>query len=364
MKRDQVMLHIIQKKQHTVKTLSSTIAILLFTTLVGAQDIHYTQFYNAPFQNNPALVGIFQGDIRLMTNYREQWSSVPVEYRTLTAAADFKLPSSDGKSFFAVGGAINFDQAGFSRLNQTNVNVLGSYTRRMGRRVFATAGLQFGVNYRAFDIGGISFGNQWDPRDGVFNPGGDTGEQFGSEENWYVDLGTGFNLRYQTQEDRALVDRLERRTKFDVGVGIHHLNTPNQNFLLGPDIALPVRVSPYFSGTFQMGDNIDLLTNVTAQFQGNYEQYLFGVAGKIHLNRDPGKQLALVGGASMRTNQDTDSWSPVFELHYNLLRVGFSYDINVSDLNIATDRRSGPELSIRWMIRKVPVLDAKTCPLI
>lgn len=364
MKNDQVSLLLSIMKQHTVKIFFFIFALLLLTQKVSGQDIHYTQFYNAPFQNSPALVGIFQGDVRLTANYRQQWTSVPVNYRTFTVAGDFKLPSSDNKSFFAVGTTINYDKAGFSKLNQTNINALGSYTRRMGPRIFATVGFQFGVNYRAFDIGGISFGEQFDPRSGQFDPGRDTGELFGSEENWYIDMGTGLNFRYQTQEKSELVDRLERRTKFDVGVGIHHLNTPDQSFLLGEDVALPVRVSPYFAGTFQLGSNIDLLTNISAQFQGSYQQFLYGIAGKVHLNRDPGKQLAMVGGVSLRSRDFTDSWSPVFELHYNLLRIGFSYDVNVSDFNIATDRRSGPEISLRWMIRKVPVLDTKTCPLI
>lgn len=330
-----------------------------------AQDVNYTQFYNAPFQISPALVGMFQGDVRVMANYREQWTSVPVEYRTATVAADMKLPSPDGKSFFAVGTAINHDRAGFADLRQTGVNALGSYTRRLGYRFFATAGAQIGANYRTFDISGISFGEQYDPRAGQFNPGRDNGEQFGNEENWFVSVGTGFNLRYQTQEKQELIDRLEKRTKIDVGVGVHHLNRPDQAFVGGRKAQLPVRVSPYASATIQLGSNFDIVGNVLGQFQGESQQFLYGVSGKLHLNREPGKQLAILMGGAMRTSENQPAaWSPVFELHYNLLRVGFSYDINVSDFNVATDRRQGPEFSIRWMIRKVPLVESKTCPLI
>lgn len=352
------------ENQHTVRITITIALVLSLLSLSKAQDIHYTQFYNAPFLNSPSLVGIFPGDVRVMANYREQWTSVPVEYRTITAAADLKLPSRDDKSYFALGTGIHFDEAGFADLQQTGVHVLGSYTRRMGQRFFATAGLQLGGNYRSFDVGGISFGEQYDPRSGQFNPGRDNGEQFGNEENWFMTIGTGLNLRFQTQEDRELVDYLQKRTKVDVGIGFHNLNTPDQSFVGGNTAALPVRISPYISGTIQVGNNIDLLGHFLGQFQGENRQFLYGVSGKVHLNRDPGKQLAILMGGTLRSSESVGSWAPVFELHYNLLRVGFSYDVNVSEFNAATDRRSGPEISIRWMIRKVPPLETKTCPLI
>jgi len=358
--------HLMPKKLNDVrkKIITLVICSCLTWTLFG-QDVNYTQFYNAPFQINPALTGVFQGDVRLMANYREQWTSVPVEFRTATMAADMKLPSADGKSFFALGTAINHDQAGFANLRQTGVNVLGSYTRKLGYRFFATAGVQLGGNYRAFDISGISFGEQYDPRAGQFNPGRDNGEQFGNEENWFMSVGTGLNLRYQTQENREMIARLEKRTKIDVGIGFHHLNRPDQAFVGGRKAQLPLRLSPYASATIQVGSNFDVLGHFLGQFQGDSQQFLYGVSGKLHLNRDPGKQLAILLGGTMRTGENNiGAWSPVFELHYNSLRVGFSYDVNVSSFNVATDRRQGPEFSIRWMIRKVPIVESKTCPLI
>lgn len=344
------------------------IAILLFSCLawtLSGQDVNYTQFYNAPFHISPAMVGVFPGDVRLMANYREQWTSVPVSYRTANIAADLKMPSNDGESFFALGTAINHDQAGFANLRQTGVNLLGSYTRRLGHRFFATAGIQVGGNYRTFDISGISFGEQYDPRAGQFNPARDNGEQFGSEENWFMSVGTGFNLRYQTQEKQELIDHLQKRTKIDVGIGIHHLNRPDQAFVGGTRSQLPMRLSPYASATVQVGSSVDVVGHFLGQFQGDSQQFLYGVSGKLHLNREPGDKLAILLGGALRTGDNqAAAWSPVFEVQYNLLRVGFSYDVNVSNFNVATDRRQGPEFSIRWMIRKVPLVESKTCPLI
>ena len=56
-----------------------------------AQDIHFTQYYNSPLNVSPALTGVFQQDMRIALNWRNQWRSVPVDYRTYSAAFDTKF---------------------------------------------------------------------------------------------------------------------------------------------------------------------------------------------------------------------------------------------------------------------------------
>ena len=53
--------------------------IILFSCLIFksyGQDPHFSQFFEAPLLRNPSLAGIFEGDIRLQTVYRNQWQSV------------------------------------------------------------------------------------------------------------------------------------------------------------------------------------------------------------------------------------------------------------------------------------------------
>ncbi len=56
----------------------------LLPSIIFCQDIHYSQFHNAPFNINPALTGVSRGDIRVMGNFRTQWQSVPLDYLTYT----------------------------------------------------------------------------------------------------------------------------------------------------------------------------------------------------------------------------------------------------------------------------------------
>ena len=85
----------------------------------------------------------------------------------------------------------------------------------------------------------------------------------------------------------------------------------------------------------------------------------------MYLNRSLGKQIALQMGVLVRFFEIADTYSPTIELHYNSWRVGFSYDVNISEFNVATQRRSGPELSVQYIIKRVkPLPTFKICPLI
>ena len=65
-------------------------------TLAGgsayAQDIHFSQFYEAPLLRNPSLAGIFTGDIRAQLVYRDQWNSFTNAYRSGSFNAEYKMP--------------------------------------------------------------------------------------------------------------------------------------------------------------------------------------------------------------------------------------------------------------------------------
>ena len=56
--------------------------LLFFQKNCHAQDIHFSQFFETPLLRNPALAGIFSGDLRIQAVYRNQWNSVTVPYQT------------------------------------------------------------------------------------------------------------------------------------------------------------------------------------------------------------------------------------------------------------------------------------------
>ncbi len=344
---------------------TSTLLLLgwLVFGVLGAQDFHYSQFYHAPHHLNPALTGIFNGDGRLMGNYKSQWTDVPVDYKTYTVAYDRKfLGRSDAKGFFSGGIALNYDRAGDSRLTWGDVDLNLSYTLGLSQQVFLTLGGQAGLVSRSFDEGNLRFDNQFNGIE--FDPNLSPGENF-TGSRLFPDFSAGVNLRFQAKQTSRLVHRNDRRSKIDLGVALFHLLEPNQSFIDNAEVPLERRLSPYVMGTLQIAKPIDLVGNLTFQNQGEYEELVAMGGARLHLNNKLGRQFNILLGVGMRRNEIQDSWWPTVELGLNNIEIGLNYDFNVSRFDIATENRGGLEISLRYIIRKVrKPLSFKSCPLI
>jgi|SRR5665647_2487342 len=65
-----------------------------------SQDINFSQFYELPLLRNPALAGIFAGDIRITAGYRNQWQSVTTPYQTQALGTEFKFSLGQNSNDF------------------------------------------------------------------------------------------------------------------------------------------------------------------------------------------------------------------------------------------------------------------------
>lgn len=329
------------------------VLLLSMNFLSNAQDIHYSQFYNSPINTNPALTGIFNGDIRFIGNYRSQWFKDNLgEYTTFSATADRKFYPKDRSSqrFFSGGIQFNYDVAGDGNLSLGHLGIAGSYTIPVLPNNFLSLGGLLGVSQRRFEMDDLLWDNQWN---GIsVDPTRPTGENFTNTSKVFLDLSAGLNWRWQKSP----------RTKFDIGAGAFHLNRPNQSFLETTDEELlPIRVSAHAISSFRLTRDFDLLLNGNMQWQGPYEQIVAGGAVKVHLNHNRGKELALALGAAYRVG---DAIIPQIAVNYTQWYGSFSYDINISDFEVATARRGGPEFTLIYIIAKVqPLGTFKACPL-
>lgn len=299
-----------------------------------------------------------------MGNYRNQWSRVPVDFTTFGVAADMKfIRNTAKKGFFAGGIQFFYDRAGLTKLTLMNLGLFGSYTRQLNDHSFASGGVMIGGSQRGFSLDGVRFDNQWNGD--VVDLSRPNGENFPNTSKLFMDLGVGLNYRWQSLEPGELVDRLENRSKIDAGIGIYHFHTPNQGFYEEDDAPLEMRLSPYITSIIQLDDEVDLVADLLAQFQGQYTEWVGIIGGKLHLDRDLGNQWAIQLELGYRFDDYGDAFFPGIEVFYNNWQAGVTYDLNVSDFDIATQRRGGLELSIRYIIKKVrPLPEHKICPLI
>src|SRR3954463_246993 len=96
---------------HLKKYIPLLILITLLQTAKG-QDLHFSQFFEAPLLRNPSLAGIFTGDVRVQCVYRDQWSSFTDAYRSGSLNAEYKMPVGRSNDFITTGLQLLFDKAG------------------------------------------------------------------------------------------------------------------------------------------------------------------------------------------------------------------------------------------------------------
>lgn len=319
-----------------------------------AQDIHFSQYYNSPLNINPALTGVFNGDMRLMGNYRNQWSSVPVDYNTFSAAYDMKyFHKKMGAGFFGGGIILHSDEAGDSELGMSQVAVSASYSQIINEYNIMTAGFQFGVGQRSFNTDNLQLGNQF--VDGSFSSSASTKENFSNTNNGYIDISAGINWHMQFDEGLK---------RLDFGLGAFHLNKPQQKFYESDDVELPMRFSAYAAGEVQFNELWSGVFHGVVQIQGPYKEAVSGAGVKYWLNQSRGKEMAVQLGTAYRFLGRSDAIIPSFELHYLAWKFGLSYDINTSNFEIATNNRGGLELSLIYIFTKVkPTKEIKACPV-
>lgn len=342
-------------KKKLLNLLLSTLLLLSFSKGF-TQDIHFSQIGYSPLNLNPALTGVFEGDMRLTGNYRSQWNTVPVSYETFSAAYDMSFLNEKYDSrFFSAGLLINHDFAGDSRLTMTNIALSGSYTHRVATEHYLTGGVMGTFTNQNFDTGDLRFDRQYNQETRAFDPTLNAAESdfFGNNSTNIGDVSAGVNWHYRAAER-------SRRTSFDVGIAAMHFNQPEKSFLDDEAETLPLRWSIYGFGNFYLAEKIDLLLHGTYQDQGPHQQLMYGAGLQVHLDTDFDEELALQVALNRRSE---DALSLMLGLRYRMWKGAFSYDLNTSEFNNATNNRAGPEFSLIYIITRVKPMVTKICPV-
>lgn len=308
-----------------------------------AQDIHFSQFGNSPLNLNPGNNGVFGGDLRFVGNYRTQWRGVPVPYTTFSGSVENKIyyRRNQYDRYFTGSLLINYDRQGALELTSLQIGIPVGLTLPLAKNNFLTVGVTPAFGQRAFNHHQWSFDAQF--VDCLYNPSAPTMEDGSlfSTNLQYFDLSTGLNYRFYAAKSRS---------RFDVGGALHHVNRPNHDFWTNSDdVRLAVRKAIYGMGLVQVTSNFDLLGQVMYQEQGGYRELLYGAGGRLLLNAKPYEELALQAGVNFRQRySDALVWH--FEVYWRTWTLGVSYDLNLSDFTVATNRRGGPEVALIYRL--------------
>lgn len=300
-----------------------------------AQGIHFSQYYHAPMLLNPANTGLMpENDYRVGANYRNQWGSIPVPYRTMSAYGDFQLlHSTESNSWMGIGAAIFNDKAGDGDLSLNRFVGFAAYHLALGHSSMISAGLSGAYTQRSVDFSKLSFDVQWDGF--TFNRDLPNNELPGTAKTNYFDVGAGLNYAFFPNEAVYV--------KF--GVGVSNINQPSESFY-GKDNRLGLRPSANLDGFFRMTERF--IFNPSAYYSQQKEAYemVFGMMFQYWLGGRGNEATQLLLGPYHRLGE---SLIPAFGIEIGTIRVVSSYDFTVSDIKDYNRSRGAFEISIRYL---------------
>ncbi len=342
--------------------------VTLFAFVIGsgnlfAQDIHFSQFYQAPLHLNPAMTGVMECTQRLTANYRNQWASViKNEFQTFSASYDMKIPTAQ-YDYFGVGLSLWGDQAGSGRFSTYQARLSGSYSKYMGgnrnESHYLVVGADAAISQRSLNFSKLLWGTQHDGQGGV-DPGLPSLETLDEDNFIYADMSVGL----------LWFSRLDDNLNFYLGGAAGHINRPKQSFFNDNDVKLYSKYTIHGGAELGLNDNVSFLPGFVFLFQGPSFQLNAGTSARFYLNGSSNSSESFQFGAWARLvnhyewglNQEIppvategnalglDAIILSARFDYDNYGIGFSYDINVSDLKTASNSKGSFEFSLIYNI--------------
>jgi type IX secretion system PorP/SprF family membrane protein len=341
-----------------MKRLSIIILATALSFAAMAQDIHFSQFYMAPLQLNPAMTGIMNCNQRLGANYRNQWASVLRDkaFQTYQVAYDAKV-ASGRYDYFGIGGSIWSDVAGSLSFRSTLLNMNFAYTKKMGgyrkQASYLSMGAKVGLAQRGLNLLEARWGSQ--NRDGSFDP------TLSSNEPTFGLTGRDNFLFADVSAGLLWFSVLDESNNFYVGGAYDHINRANQSFTVDKTVPLLSKFTIHAGGEFETSDRITLLPGIVTFLQGPYLQVNGGTSMRFLLGNSKRSAEAIQFGAWARlgnkVGEDNKAGGILMDalilstrFDYSQFSLGFSYDYNLSKLKTATNGNGSFEFALQYKI--------------
>lgn len=288
------------------------------SSFVQAQGIHFSQYYNAPMLLSPANTGLMpDNDYRIGANYRNQWASIPVPYKTFSAYADFQALRSDNLSnWLGLGLAFFNDKAGDGNLSLNEVQGFVAYHIQLGDYSMISAGLSGGYVQRSVDFTKLTFDMQWDGF--TFNGTLPNGEQAGVAKSKYFDIGAGLNYAYYPNDNVYI----------KVGAGLAHVNTPKESFY-SMENRIGMRPTGDVDASFRLNNTVILNPSIYYTYQKNASELIYGTLLQFYVGGEGRNASQFIVGGYHRWDEAVIG---TFGYDWAGMRIMASYDFTISKL--------------------------------
>ena len=299
------------------------IVLLLLLALFGvhgasAQDVGFSQFYANPLYLNPAFAGSKVAP-RISLTYRAQWPGLVSAFSTVSASYDQYINDLHG----GIGAIVMSDRQGdHGMLSTTSLGAMYSFRFRVYKDIHINLALQATMTNIKLD---------WDP----------------NHMRWpdQVDREHGFvDLTQATPPDKTSTLFPDFAAGLMVygpawygGLAAHPLNQPSQGFY--SEDRIPMKLSVHAGGLINLSEekrrtsSLGLGTpvispNIIYQYQGKFHYFNYG----LYLDWMP----FLVGMWYRNGIENSDAFIFMVGVQQDYFKVGYSYDVTVSELANST----------------------------
>ncbi len=327
-------------KQQSKIILSS----LLIVTWLGAiaQNIHWSQPYNALLFHNPAFAGM-DSRYNIGVNYRDQWNAVNKTYKTFMVAGDYRFEKGLPENIsIGVGEIITSDASADGSYKTNSAGLVLSCLVKANPFVKIGAGIGFGF-FQSTLADNFTWGSQFDGYN--YNNTLPTGENNNKLFHQYSDLNAGVSYIYDRNVSTI---NGNDNMKWIIGYSVNHLTRPNIA-LTGNSDKLPIKHLLTISGLLPIKDNFSWKPTIMFCRQGKMTEITFGTLARFSLGQVSQitgfrKGMLFSIGALYRYR---DAFIPTAEFQKANCIVTLSYDLNASKFSSATQFKGGFEISLR-----------------
>ena len=312
------------------------IVLCAVSGLAQAQDLHFSQWFNAPLMTNPANTGFIpDADYRIGANYRNQWSSImSIPYKTFGVWGDAQVFRNQIESgWMGIGGAILRDAAGSGTLTTTRAYASVAYHQMLGEAHLLSIGFNAGWSNKRINNSALKFPDQFDGR--FFDNTLPTSVQLDRNSTSYFDFQAGLNYAYFPTD----------RLYLNGGISVMHLNRPRESFFTndqpGFDSRIPLRITGFANASIKMSD--DLIINPLAYYSTQAGASELVAGGFLQYNLSGDGEQQLLGGVFARLG---DALVPMVGFEWNHIRLTFTYDATMSSLKQFNQTRGAYEFAL------------------
>ena len=314
-----------------------TLFFIALTFFTSAQDIHYSHIHASPTLLNPAMTGLFNGDLRFTGITRSQWQTVTKGYKTIAGSMDLKIIEMGQGDALGGGIQLQTDRAGDLDFRTNSTSLSFAYLKTLDKgNSFVSFGLQSAYVTNSVDYSKvIAFDNEPAIQSGA------------NDKINYWDLSAGLAYFQNINKDYA----------FSIGAAVFHLNKPNVSFfeesLNDSDLYLFRKLVFHGTGDMKLSRKSVLKPSFLYVDQGPHKEITIGSFWKYRAAKDARQSnpTSIYFGSWVRWHAEkailgTDAIIGAVRIDIRNTYMTFTFDINISSLSKVSFGSGGPEFSI------------------